>query len=73
MSEISSEELIRLHSAGATVRHEGPFSDLEVPCSRDKFDKAFYYKWVVPFYMAFMDEVDELRAVLVALSENGQA
>lgn len=54
MSEISSEELLRLHVAGATLRHAGPFSDLEVPCSQGTLDKAFYDKWVVPFYMAFM-------------------
>lgn len=53
MSQNSSDELIRLHSAGATVRHRGPFSNLEVPSSRDTLDGPFYEKWVVPFYIAF--------------------
>jgi hypothetical protein len=54
MAENSSEELLRLHVAGATVRHAGPFSDLEVPCSWNRLDRAFLETWVVPFYMAFM-------------------
>ena len=42
---------IELHSAGATVRHKSPFSDLKHFQSETKIDTEFIKKWVVPFYM----------------------
>jgi hypothetical protein len=45
---------IRLHSAGATVRHKSPFSDLVVPSSDDSLSQEFCDRWVSPFYMNFL-------------------
>jgi len=39
------------HSAGATVWHKGPFSDLSVPVTENTLSKEFCLKWVTPFYM----------------------
>ncbi len=45
------DKQIRLHSAGATVQHAGPFKDLEIPTSAVDPEKDFITKWVTPFYM----------------------
>jgi hypothetical protein len=45
---------IRLHSAGATVRHKGPFSELVVPSSDESLSPEFCARWVSPFYMNFL-------------------
>ncbi len=44
-------EEIKLHVAGATVRHTSPFDDL--PTFRNDFEltQGFRDKWVAPFYM----------------------
>jgi hypothetical protein len=42
---------IKLHSAGTTVRHAGPYADLEVPVSMVAPSNDFIQKWVAPFYM----------------------
>ncbi len=48
---------IRLHVAGATVRHRSPFAELPVPENTAELSEEFYEKWVVPFYMArFSDD-----------------
>lgn len=39
------------HVAGATVRHESPFSTLEVPRSDAPLDPRFQAKWCDPFYL----------------------
>lgn len=49
---MTTDEDIRLHRAGATVRHVSPFSDIEVPVSQDPISEAFVQKWVRPFYSA---------------------
>ncbi|MBN2375147.1 MAG: hypothetical protein JXD22_02005 [Sedimentisphaerales bacterium] len=41
---------LELHSAGATVQHAGPYSDLEVPSSMKTPSKDFIKKWITPFY-----------------------
>ena len=44
-------EAIKLHVAGATVRHTPPFDDLK-PFKNDfELTQDFIDKWVVPFYM----------------------
>ncbi len=45
-------EEIKLHSAGATVRHKGPFGHLQVPVNPETLSKEFIEKWVLPFYMS---------------------
>jgi len=42
---------IELHSAGATVRHAGPYSELEVPVMMQNADPDFIATWIKPFYM----------------------
>jgi hypothetical protein len=44
-------EMARLHSAGATVRHSSPFNDLPVHKNETPLSDDFIKKWVVPFYM----------------------
>ena len=41
---------VALHSAGATVRHAGKYSNLEVPSTMEFPNQAFVDKWVIPFY-----------------------
>ena len=44
-------EVIKLHVAGATVRHTPPFDDLK-PFKNDfELTQDFIDKWVIPFYM----------------------
>jgi hypothetical protein len=44
-------EAIKLHVAGATVRHTPPFDELK-PLKNDfELSQSFIDKWVVPFYM----------------------
>lgn len=45
------QRLIERHSAGATVKHAGIYSDLEVPSSRKPLSEDVITKWVAPFYM----------------------
>jgi hypothetical protein len=42
---------LELHSAGATVQHAGPYSDLEVPSTMENPSNDFIQKWIAPFYM----------------------
>lgn len=44
-------DAIKLHIAGATVRHISPFADLESLKSDFELSQAFIDKWVIPFYM----------------------
>lgn len=46
-----TKELLALHVAGATVKHESKFSDLEVLKNSEPLDQNFINKYVVPFYM----------------------
>jgi hypothetical protein len=51
-SRQSQETEIKLHVAGATVRHRNPFEDLSVPRNSEELSKEFIEKWAVPFYMS---------------------
>lgn len=42
--------LIQLHTAGATVRHSSPFSDIAVPMSREPLSAEIRDEWVRPLY-----------------------
>lgn len=51
-------EAIKLHIAGATVRHPPPFDDLK-PFKNDvELPQHFIDKWVIPFYMN-IDQTDK--------------
>lgn len=45
------DEQIKLHSAGATVRHKSTFADLPSYENVDKLSKDFIDTWAAPFYM----------------------
>jgi len=51
MKDKNLEESIRLHIAGATVRHQSPFENLESYKNEIEVDQDFREKWVIPFYM----------------------
>ena len=69
---------IRLHTAGATVRHSSPFAGLEVTVRHDDPPRDFIEKWIRPFYMlqlwrgpdefvaAFRQVAPELNDVVIA-------
>lgn len=48
------QEMIRLHSAGATVRHISPFESLPTHKNDKELTTEFYKKWVSPYYMAIV-------------------
>ena len=50
MEDDKLNEAIRLHSAGATVRHKSPFKELESYKNQIEIDQPFREKWVIPFY-----------------------
>ena len=54
-----TKKAIELHSAGATVRHQNPFEELESYKSESEIDKKFIDKWVIPFYMVGIHNTDE--------------
>lgn len=62
-------EMARLHSAGATVRHSSPFNDLPVHKNETPLSDDFIKKWVVPFYMEigpygdqkWIEEIKEIK------------
>jgi len=50
---------IELHSAGATVRHKSPFSELESYTNAKAITQEFREKWVIPFYFELGNQSDE--------------
>ena len=50
MEDDKINEAIRLHSAGATVRHKSPFEELESYKNEIEIDQSFREEWVIPFY-----------------------
>jgi len=48
---MATDDDIRNHVAGATVRHASPFAEIEVPSHREPLPQPFVQKWVHPFYM----------------------
>src|SRR4051812_1169568 len=44
-------EMARLHSAGATVKHLSPFDSLPTHKNEKDLSPEFIKKWVVPYYM----------------------
>lgn len=51
MDDDDLQHSIALHSAGATVQHSAPFSELVVPESGCNPPQDIINKWVLPFYM----------------------
>ncbi|OAV45130.1 hypothetical protein A3850_011795 [Lewinella sp. 4G2] len=50
MEDDRLNETIKLHSAGATVRHNSPFEELESYKNEIEIDQSFREEWVIPFY-----------------------
>jgi hypothetical protein len=48
-------EAIKLHVAGATIRHTPPFDDLKPFKNHFELSQDFIDKWVIPFYMNIGD------------------
>lgn len=44
-------EMARLHSAGAIVRHVSPFDSLQYPRNNFELTSDFLKKWALPYYM----------------------
>jgi uncharacterized protein DUF6000 len=66
------KEEIKLHVAGATVRHQNPFSQLPIPRNPEELRIEFLEKWVIPFYMtSFSDSafLKHLKPIAQELSE----
>lgn len=51
MEKENENEMIRLHSAGATIRHQSPFSILPSHQNKGTLHEVFLSKWVIPFYL----------------------
>ena len=65
-------EEIKLHVAGATVRHQHPFSQLSIPQNAEELSDEFIEKWVTPFYMTSFSNgafLENLKPVAHELSE----
>lgn len=62
-------EMARLHSAGATVRHVSPFESLPTYKNDEDLSSDFIKKWAVPFYMEiasygssnWVDQIKEIK------------
>ena len=48
--ELSENEQVQLHVAGATVRHQSDFKNLESFKNHEALDQKFIDKWVKPYY-----------------------
>jgi hypothetical protein len=64
------EEQIKLHSAGATVRHLSNFDDLKSYYNGFELSQEFINKWVVPFYMEIGNYYDDNWVEKVKLISN---
>lgn len=52
------QEMVKLHSAGATVRHSSPFDSLPGYRNAEELSVDFIKKWVTPFYMELGSGLD---------------
>ena len=50
---------IKLHSAGAIIRHTSPFVELDHYSNKNKLEPEFIKKWCIPFYMFGINNADE--------------
>jgi len=53
-----------MHSAGMSVVHRSPFSDLEIPAPTEPMSGAFIARWVTPFYMVLPHRLLPLEPAL---------
>lgn len=64
-----TQELLSLHVAGATVRHKGRFSHLEVIENSEPLGSEFSAKYVAPFYLGRKD-TGEFRENYLAIKDS---
>ncbi|KAA2242651.1 hypothetical protein F0L74_08965 [Chitinophaga agrisoli] len=59
------DEMARLHSAGATVRHSTPFDNLPSHKNKAPLTADFLKKWVAPYYMSIgaYDDADWINSI----------
>lgn len=62
-------EQIRLHSAGATVRHKSSFADLPSYKNVDELSQDFIDTWAAPFYMRIGDTDDSWTNQLIQAND----
>ncbi|WP_215398567.1 DUF6000 family protein [Rheinheimera oceanensis] len=65
----STNDLIYLHVAGATVRHTSPYSELNVDENTQPLDSTFIATYVAPFYLQRKD-TDEFRQKYLAVKSS---
>ena len=63
-------EQIRLHSAGATVRHKSTFADLPSYKNANELSQNFIDTWAAPFYMRIGDTDDSWTNQLIQAKDN---
>ena len=68
-------EMARLHSAGATVRHVSPFESLPTYKNEKDLSADFIEKWAVPFYMKIAshtssDWVDQIKEIKTEITKD---
>ena len=62
-------EQIRLHSAGATVRHTSTFEELPSYKNPDELSQDFIDTWVVPYYVSIGDTHKSWKNQLIQANE----
>lgn len=62
-------EQIRLHSAGATIRHNSTFEELPAYRNAHELSQDFIDTWVVPFYMSIGDTHESWKNQLIQANE----
>ena len=62
-------EQIRLHSAGASVRHKTIFADLASYKNADELSQEFIDTWAAPFYMRMGDTDDNWTNQLIQAND----
>lgn len=63
----SQEEAIKLHSAGAIVRHKSPFEKLDSYKNTVEITQAFREEWVIPFYFERNNRTDDWVKHMISL------
>lgn len=58
---------IQLHVAGATVRHESPFENLDSYVNEVEISQDFRKEWVIPFYLELNNPSDEWVEKMIRL------
>jgi hypothetical protein len=61
---------IKLHIAGATVRHSNPFEELNSYINRVEISQSFREKWVIPFYFELNNQSNEWIEKMIQLKPN---